>query len=88
MMYSYRGITQKSDRTTAAHVNEESQWSKKQVAEEYIHCGSVSVKVKTRPLNIWLMESKEMINTIQYIGGLEGNREGQGGAFRGTGGDC
>lgn len=34
------------------------------------------------------MESKEMINTIQYIGGMEGDHEGQGGAFRGTGGDC
>lgn len=54
VVYSYRGITQKSDWTTAAHVNkEESQWWKKQVAEEYIHGGSVSVKVKTRPLNIW-----------------------------------
>lgn len=40
-----------SNRTAATDVNmDESQWSEKQVEEEYIHYGSISVKVKTRLL--------------------------------------
>lgn len=78
VLYSYNGIPQKSNWTTATDVSmDESQWSK-QVTEEYIHSGSISVEVKTRLLIKYMVNERKARkwltrNALLCRGGQEGN---------------